>query len=143
VFRLKSASLPENGGPEFAESLRKARAEFDESLDDDLNTSRALGVVFESIRACNTAMDEKKLSAQDRNGILEWFDEVDNRLAIIPAAAGGSDEQDAAPIEALIQQRHEARRNRDFGAADRIRQELLNLGVLIEDTPQGTRWRRK
>lgn len=144
LFRLKSASLPEHGGSEFAEGLGKARAEFDDSLDDDLNSSRALGVVFELIRASNTAMDEKRLSAADRNGILDFFAEVDKRLAIIPSTVAGDggglkDEE----IETMIARRNQARRNRDFAAADGIRKELIEHGVLIEDTPGGTRWRRK
>jgi cysteinyl-tRNA synthetase len=66
---------------------------------------------------------------------------VDQRLAIVPpveAAVQGDEE-----IESLIARRNEARRNRDFALSDKLRQELLALGVLIEDTKEGTRWRRK
>jgi cysteinyl-tRNA synthetase len=106
-----------------------------------LNTARALAAVFELIRKCNTALSEGAIRDADRKQILEFFGKVDERLAIIPPMeqlVQGDQE-----VEALIAQRNEARKSRDFALADRIRQQLLDLGVLIEDTREGTKWRRK
>jgi cysteinyl-tRNA synthetase len=124
-----------------SQAVAAARVEFDEALDDDLNTSRALGVLFELIRTCNTALDENKLSDGDRSAVLAWFEEADRRLAIVPAAEAVS--QGDAEIEALVAKRNEARRRRDFAESDRIRKELLERGIVIEDTRDGTRWRRQ
>jgi cysteinyl-tRNA synthetase len=141
LFRLKSASLSAGSSAEGSGVAASSRTAFDEALDDDLNTSRALGVLFELIRACNTALDEGKLKDGDRAAVLQWFEEVDRRLAIVPQAsqAGAQEEE----VEALVAQRNAARRNRDFAASDRLRDELLRRGIVIEDTRDGTRWRRK
>jgi cysteinyl-tRNA synthetase len=79
--------------------------------------------------------------ADDRRRIFEFFGYVDERLAIVPSMEDlvQGDEE----IESLVAQRNEARRNRDFALSDRIRQQLLDRGVLIEDTREGTRWRHK
>jgi len=93
------------------------------------------------IKASNVALDAGELLEDDRGEIFNWLRVVDERLAIMPAMEQlvQSDEE----IDALVAQINEARRNRDFATSDRIRNELLNRGVLIEDTREGTRWRRK
>jgi cysteinyl-tRNA synthetase len=77
----------------------------------------------------------------DRTAILAFLAEVDRRLAIVPIAEEtvANDEE----IESFIAQRNDARRNRNFAESDRIRVELLNRGIVIEDTREGTKWRRK
>jgi cysteinyl-tRNA synthetase len=80
------------------------------------------------------------LHEDNRREILAWFDVVDDRLAIIPSSSVESEDKE---IEALIAQRTEARRNRDFAESDRIRQKLLDAGVIVEDTREGMKWRRK
>jgi cysteinyl-tRNA synthetase len=97
--------------------------------------------VFDLIRSCNIALDKGQLGEDDRTAILNWFSEVDNRLAIIPSAEELIDRDQE--IDALVVARNEARRNRDFAASDRIRKELLDRGIVIEDTREGTKWRRK
>ncbi|HEX4999808.1 MAG TPA: cysteine--tRNA ligase [Terriglobia bacterium] len=144
IFRMKAGNLPEGaGGLEGA--VKAAGENFEAGLDDDLNTPRALGVLFELIREGNAALDAGKMSAGDRERILEWLKVVDDRLAIIPQGTGRepSSDSDTAEIERLVAERAEARRNRDFARSDRIRQELADRGILIEDTRDGMRWRRK
>jgi cysteinyl-tRNA synthetase len=126
--------------PEIAEVVAKARTDFEAGLDDDLNTPEALAAVFKLITACNTALNGDKLRDGDRAAILDWFAEVDRRLAIIPEEEVATRDEE---IEALIAQRNEARRNRDFAKSDSIRKELLERGIHIEDTREGTKWRRK
>jgi cysteinyl-tRNA synthetase len=141
IFRLTTSKLPAGTNEKIAAAIAKAREQFEAALDNDLNTSGALAAVFVLIQDCNVALDAGALGEQDRTNILNFFSVVDERLAIIPPVEQlvQRDEE----IEALVARRNEARRNRDFAAADRIKQELLDRGVLIEDTREGTRWRRR
>ena len=140
LFRLRTARLMSGSTPEITEALAAARASFEAGLDDDLNTPEALAAIFKLITACHTAMAREALREDDRAAILVWFGEVDQRLAIIPEEEV---ETRDGEIESLVAQRDEARRNRDFAASDRLRKELLDRGILIEDTREGTKWRRK
>jgi cysteinyl-tRNA synthetase len=141
VFRLNSANVSAGTNPEVAAAVVDALAQLDAGLDDDLNTAQALAAVFELIRKCNIALTGGKVREDDRRQILQFFKKVDERLGIIPSMEDLV--QGDAVIESLIAQRNEARRNRDFAASDRIRDQLLDRGVVIEDTREGTRWRRK
>jgi cysteinyl-tRNA synthetase len=140
LFRLSTAKLSA-GTTELKEAVAAAKKEFEAALDDDLNTPQALAAVFGLVRAGNIALNKEQLREDDRAAILHWFSEVDDRLAIVPAAERVVDQDQE--IESLIKKRNDARRNRDFAAGDRIRQELLDRGIVIEDTREGTKWRRK
>jgi len=141
MFRLRTAKLKPGSNPKIAEVISRARQDFEAALDDDLNTSEALGALFVLIKQSNVALDAGEVQEHDRDEIFAWLKVIDERLAIIPVMEESvqADEE----IEGLVAQRNEARRNRDFAASDRIKQELLNRGVIIEDTREGTRWRRK
>jgi cysteinyl-tRNA synthetase len=141
MFRLNTTKLTPGVNAEIASVVSEAVREFEDALDDDLNTARALAAVFDLVRKCNTAMSEGAIHEDDRRQILEFLNKVDERLAIIPPMEQLV--QNDQEVEALIAQRNEARRNRDFGLADKIRQQLFDLGVTIEDTREGTKWRRK
>ncbi len=121
---------------------------FHAAMDDDFNTPEALAAMFEMVREINRvrAEDEQKAAALaaelrrlgDMLGILQDDPEVYLRGGVSSDDQGLSDEN----IESLIQQRIEAKANKDWGSADRIRDELKEQGVLLEDGPQGTTWRR-
>jgi cysteinyl-tRNA synthetase len=144
VFRLKTAELPPGSSTKVASAIAKAREQFEAALDDDLNTSAALAAVFVLIGDCNIALASRNIQEDDRTEVLKWLKEVDERLAIIPPVEEVvQDEREVEEIERLVAQRNEARKNRDFAMSDKIRKELLDRGVLIEDTREGTRWRRK
>ena len=145
LFRLKTSYVPAGCNAELKEQVAAARREFEEGLDDDLNTARALGAIFLLITDGHNALDRESIRQENRGEILQWFAEVDTRLAIVPDLEQlvEQDAEAATEIEALVAQRDEARRNRNFAESDRLRKELLDRGILIEDTREGTKWRRK
>ena len=111
---------------------------FEDNLDDDLNISGALGCVFDFIRDINRLKDENKLSADERDLVLKTMRRLDTVLNF-------EIKQEAldADIEAMIAERNLARKNKDYARSDQIRDELLALGIILEDTPQGVKWKRK
>jgi cysteinyl-tRNA synthetase len=118
---------------------------FTAAMQDDLNTAAALGSIFELVASLNSFIDAGELSAADVPAVRAAFDLFDNVLGVI-SLRKAEDEQPPVPIaeiEQLIEARHAARRRRDFGEADRIRQDLSSRGVLLEDSAAGTRWKRK
>ena len=128
-----------------AERVQEARTAFADALRDDLNTAAALGAMFELVKALNLAIDEGKLGRGDLPVIRQAFEEFDRVLGILSLRRTEED-QPPVPLEEiarLIEDRHAARRRRDFAAADRIRHDLAERGVLLEDTSTGTRWKRK
>jgi len=146
-FRLAHSAAHAEGEPALATALETARGEFDSALVDDLNASRALAAVFGLVRAVNTAIEADSVTEADRRRVdatLSDFDRVfgvfdaERWKAAEDAPALGDDE-----VERLIAQRLEARGRKDFARSDAIREELRQAGVVLEDTPQGTRWKRK
>jgi len=120
----------------FIDSMLK---DFEAALDDDLNISAALAVAFDFIRDINRLKAENKLSGEERDRALEALGKIDTVLDFLPRAEEGID----AEIEAMIQKRVEAKKRRDFAEADKIRDDLLHKGIILEDTPTGTKWKRK
>jgi cysteinyl-tRNA synthetase len=135
------------GGVHPAVTARVAAAvqAFDTALSDDLNTAAGLGELFDLIRALNIAMDNKQVGEADAAGIKAAFDHFDQVLGVLSLrhAEEATPPIPQAEIDAGIEARQDARRRRDFAEADRIRQELLDKGVILEDGPKGTRWKRK
>ena len=122
--------------PEVTEAIASARARFDEALRDDLNTSSAFAALHEFMTAINRAQPNDGDAAR----VVAFLRELDQVFGILDDAASGDDLD--AEIQALIDERDAARAAKDFGASDRIRDELKQRGVEIIDTPQGTRWKR-
>jgi cysteinyl-tRNA synthetase len=146
-FRLTHAAEGGEARPEIGTAIERFLAEFADGLADDLNVSKALAALFDFVKAANIAIESGKLGEGDLDRILAALERADSVLGVLdPADWGGacgdqglSDEA----IEKLVVERTEARANRDFARGDEIRDELAAAGVVLEDTPQGTRWKRR
>ena len=131
--------------PALQQSAADARRAFDEALSDDLNTSAGLAAMFDLVRIVNTAIDQAQIGRGDVAVIEQTFAHFDDVLGVI-ALRRSEDREPPIPeaeIQAAIEARQAARRARQFAEADRIRDEMAARGVLFEDGPQGTRWKRK
>ena len=131
--------------PAVSARVKEAVDGFNAALSDDLNTAAGLAAIFDLIRALNIAMDNKEVGQGDAPEILAAFEHFDRVLGVLSLRRA----EDATPpipqadLDATIQARHDARRRRDFAESDRIRKDLLDKGIILEDSPQGTRWKRK
>ena len=151
--RLKTAKrslefLIENGSDalkeneeSFIESLPNYRTRYIDALDDDFNTADALSVIFELVRESNILAAEQNPSKAFAAATLELFNELEGVLGVL-YVNDVSDDLDKE-VEDLIQARQTARGEKNWAEADRIRDKLSEMGILLEDTPQGIKWKRK
>jgi cysteinyl-tRNA synthetase len=145
-FLARLEHLPA-GAPSSAIGARLEHAShaFASHIRDDLNTAAALGVMFDLVRALNTAIDTGELRSPDSAAVRETFDRFDRVLGVL-ALRRTEDERPPVPveeIERLIEARKTARLARNFAEADRIRKDLDSRGILLEDTGSATRWKRR
>jgi cysteinyl-tRNA synthetase len=138
--RLSEAKTEPGSNEELHEAAERALTEFEAGMDDDLNTSVALAAVHNLSREVNTALARKKVKTENQRELLEVIDRIDTVLNIF---GKGQREMLDSEVQALIDERQEARRRRDFGRADEIRLELADRGIVLEDTKDGVRWKRK
>jgi len=165
--RLTSGSFAEGESPALQEAGKKAQAEYLAALNYDLNTAEARAPIFDLIRTANTALDHGQLKAGDRDAILAVlasfdavFDVIEDRDAeptrhALEWAEKAGRMDDVAPellarqgltdeaIDALVAERTLAKKQRNFARADQIRNELAEKGVVIEDSKDGVKWKRK
>ncbi len=125
-----------------SDEVEKSRARFIEAMDDDINTADGIAVLFELAREINSYLNKSEgLNAKALQEALDFYKEVDQVLGFLFPAKG--DDMLEKEVEDLITRRQEARKNKDWVAADAIREQLTSLEIIIEDTPHGVRWRRK
>jgi cysteinyl-tRNA synthetase len=152
--RLGQGKFPAGKQKGMAARVKEAAEEFDAGLSDDLNTARALAAAFDLLRETNIAMDKGDFRQGDVAAAQEFLANFDRVFAIMEdndaeklralgfgaAESGPSDDE----IDKLVADRQAARQRRDFAASDRIRNELADRGILIEDAKDGSvRWKRK
>jgi cysteinyl-tRNA synthetase len=125
--------------PDIRKAVDKAIDKFETALDDDLNISPALAAVFDFVKDINVIREKFALSKTDADNIETTLKRFDSVLGVIYVKEAAIDSE----IEKLIEKRNRARRDKDFAEADRIRVKLDQLGIILEDTPAGTRWKRK
>jgi cysteinyl-tRNA synthetase len=165
--RLTQGSFASGENPALRDAAAKAQADYLAALANDLNTAEARAPIFELVRAANTAIDQGQLLAADRDAILAVlasfdavFDVIEDRDAeatqrALKWAAVNGREGDVAPellarqsltdeaVDALVDERTLAKKQRNFARADQIRNELAEKGIVIEDSKEGVRWKRK
>ncbi len=131
--------------PDIAAKVSAAEGLFKEAMEHDLNTAGALGAIFDLVRMLNAAIDNNELGTGDVPVVKAAFDGFDRVLGVL-ALRREEDHQTALPadeIDRLVSARQDARKRRDFAEGDRIRQQFLDAGIVLEDSPAGTRWKRK
>jgi len=124
----------EGTDPHVADTIGNSRAAFEAALDDDLNVSAALAAVFDFMRDIN----KLHISRQDAQAVRAAMMDFNRVLGVIELEQESLEEE----VERLIRERQEARAARDFQKADAIRNALRERGIVLEDTPQGVRWRK-
>jgi cysteinyl-tRNA synthetase len=134
--------LETNSGDEleFTRKISEFWAKYSESMDDDFNTAAAIGVVFESVRMINTRLKEGAISKVIYDSALKLLSDVNDVMGIFDV--DDRDNIDISRIDALIDERNNARKNKDFARSDEIRNSLAEIGIILEDTPQGTKWKK-
>ncbi|MCX8150505.1 MAG: cysteine--tRNA ligase [Candidatus Bathyarchaeota archaeon] len=127
-------------GEKLTQLIYKVQAGFSEAMDDDLNISVALAELFDFVREINNLLDINAITKEEAVKVNQLISDFDKVLGVIPKA-----EQEKLPqeVEALIKQREEARKAKDWKTADEIRQKLRFMGITLEDTPQGIRWKKE
>ena len=138
-FAIKNAAHIDDD-IELINALNERREQFIEAMDDDLNTADGLSAVFELVKDINTKILDKAVSENVCKTAAKVFDELCGVLGILYNRK--SNDLDAE-IEALIEKRQEARKNRDFATADKIRDDLKAQGIILKDTPQGVTWTKE
>ena len=113
---------------------------FEAAMDDDFNTAAALAAIHDLVREINTTLANEGLRADDQAAVLDAVEKFESVLGIF-----GPEETEIleTDIEALISERQNARHNRDFARSDEIRDELAEKGIILEDTKDGVRWKRR
>ena len=138
-FALKNAKdIPDD--EELIKKLNSHREQFITAMDDDLNTADGVAAVFELVKDINTSILDKAVSKNVCQTAAAVFDELCDVLGILYNRKNNDVDSD---IEALIEERQQARANKDWATADRIRDELKAKGIILKDTPQGVTWTKE
>lgn len=138
-FAIKNAADGEIGDS-VKEMLALRKAQFVDAMDDDLNTADALAAVFELVRDINTKIIAESANKAECEAAAKMFDELCGVLGLVYNRKTQSLDDE---VEALIEQRTQARKNKDWATADKIRDELKAMGITLEDTAQGVKWHKE
>ncbi|QQE78548.1 cysteine--tRNA ligase [Alicyclobacillus sp. SO9] len=119
--------------------VASVRTAFTAAMDDDFNSADGIAAIFEGVRQANTYVEQQNATPE---GLQLWIDTIEELMAVLGLHVESEVGMLEADILKLIEDRNEARARRDFQRADEIRDELQNNGIILEDTPQGTRWHK-
>jgi len=139
-LELSEAKDAGEAQPEIKQKLAEILHNYHAKMQDDFNTPDAVTAVFDWVSAANQLLAGEDAAAADLSAMLEAFAEMNSVLRLIPEL---TEEIAGEEVERLIAERVEARKNKNWSRSDEIRDELSAMGILLEDTPQGMRWRRK
>ncbi|MBE6719658.1 MAG: cysteine--tRNA ligase [Ruminococcaceae bacterium] len=139
-FAIKNANDDIETDSAIIDLINSRKQQFIEAMDDDLNTADGLAAVFELVKDINTKILDKPVSKEVCETAAKLFDELCDVLGILYNRQ--SNDLDSE-IEALIEERQQARKNKDWTTADRIRDELKAKGIILKDTPQGVTWTKE
>lgn len=139
LHRLTATTNLGDGSKEYLDNINQIKTQFEEAMDDDFNTANAISALFELAKVANTYLNEANTDEQVLQTIIETFDTLTEVLGIQLVEENELLDEE---IEALIEERNNARKNRDFARSDEIRDQLLSMNIILEDTRQGTRWKR-
>jgi cysteinyl-tRNA synthetase len=169
-LRLRTWKFAEGMNPAITESAERASKEMREGMEDDLNTARALGAVFDLVREVNAALDAGQVKQDDAPLVLKVLDQFDQIFAVLKdddamkvraivewaKSEGKADKISAAAaeiaqavslsdadVEKLVAEHSQARQSRNFARSDAIRKQLAESGIILENTKDGVRWKRK
>jgi cysteinyl-tRNA synthetase len=163
-LRLDTGNFPKGSSHEMKQLAHSTAQKMRAALEDDMNTAQALAAIFDMVREANAAADNGKLLRDDISALQNALRQFEEIFAVLKdddaekarqvldwaRAEGKLDEAAAdrsqmsdAEVDALIEQRQQARRARDFAKADAVRQQLADAGIILEDTKDGLRWKRK
>lgn len=140
LYELKHHSFEEGENKDISQLIEEQRNNFIKGLSDDLNISVALTAVFDMIRKVNVLISQGKVYSKDAEELISFIRALDGVLAVLP-----DEEVELLPPDAMkkIEEREKARRDKDYKLADKIRNELLQQGVILEDTKDGVRWKKR
>jgi len=143
IARLKDRKGIEGDNPETGKITDGLIHDFTETVDNDLNVSGGLGVFFEFIHRVNSMISEDRISENDSVKILDAVRRLDQVFGFIFHGAVEDEDADKERIDLLVNERIQAKKDKQFARADEIRELLKNEGIILEDTKDGTRWKRK
>ncbi len=139
LLRVREVPAETDENKNLSEKIAQARTDFEAWLDDDLNTSGALGVLFDLIKQVNVSLERQEVGGANRDQILALIADANQVLAVFQVEEQSIENQE---IVAMIEQREQARLQRNYQRADEIREALAQQGIILEDTKEGTRWKR-
>jgi len=135
ISRLNSVAEP--GGVEDS-FVKDMLPEFEAAMDDDLNSPKALSVIFTFVKKGNALMDAKSLGKEGAATVIELLRKFNSVFGILDFSEDKLQEE----LIELLAKREDARKKKDYEESDRLRRKLLESGIVVEDTPTGTRWKR-
>lgn len=139
---LMAAGKSATGADDAKELCDKSWRQFEERMDDDISTREAIAVVYDLSREVNRLLGERKLSKKGIDNLVEIFNRTNNLLDVIHTERRAEPTGDPN-IDRLVKAREDARKRKDFAEADRIRKELGEMGIEVQDTKDGAVWKRK